>query len=363
MKRTLLASLLALALAQTLSAAGYTKNVAIVIFNGVELLDVGGPGEVFAAASHHGANGQEVAYNIYTVATTRTPIESQGFLDITADYSIANAPQPDILVLPGGRAQNAIDDPQLMAWAKTSAEHAEHVLTICYGSFIAGKLGLLEGLEATTWYGSVSRLGEEFPNTRAIPGRRFLDNGKVITTAGVSAGIDGALHLVARTLGRYVADRTAEYMEYAWTPQAYSTAKYAQLNPRLDAHGRRLQEVAIAAKAGDNDTVVAITRELIAKDANDRAAWLHLGRAMLTTKRFAEAIKAYAEAAKGTAERATAFYELACAYALSGEKDKAIDAASRAVEAGMRVKTSYQRDPDFASIRDDARFQQLIAKL
>jgi tetratricopeptide (TPR) repeat protein len=237
------------------------------------------------------------------------------------------------------------------------------VLTICYGAFIAGRLGLLDGLDATTWYGSVTQLGTEFPTAHALAGRRFIDNGKVVTTAGVSAGIDGSLHLVARTLGRYVADRVAEYMEYAWTPQSYSTSKYAQLNPRLDAHGRRLQEASIAAKAGDSESAVAIVRELIAKDANDGAAWLQLGRLMLATKKYSDAIAAYSEAAKGAAQRATALYDLACSYALSGEKEKAIDAAGRAIDAGMRVKAAYQRDPDLASIREDPRFQQLITNL
>jgi transcriptional regulator GlxA family with amidase domain len=88
----------------------------------------------------------------------------------------------------------------------------------------------------------VPALAAEFPKARVQPGRRFIDNGKVITTAGVSAGIDGALHLVARTHGRYVADRTAEYMEYSWTPQSYVASTYAQLNPRLDEHGRKFQQ-------------------------------------------------------------------------------------------------------------------------
>ncbi|HEX6095383.1 MAG TPA: DJ-1/PfpI family protein [Thermoanaerobaculia bacterium] len=241
--------------APLLLAADYTRNVAILVFEGVEVLDLAAPAEVFAMAARYGARAGEPAYRVYTVGATRAPVASQGFLDVVPDYAIADAPPPDILVLPGGRADNVMGDAVLMQWIAAAGAGADHVLTICYGSFIAGRLGMLDGLDATTWYGSVARLAEEFPKTRVHSGRRFLDNGKMITTAGVAAGIDGSLHLVARDLGRLIADRTAEYMEYAWTPQAYTTSKYPRLNPRLDARGRALQDAAASARF----------RELLAK--------------------------------------------------------------------------------------------------
>lgn len=361
--KTILISLLLLAVASPLAAAGYTKNVAILLYNGVEVLDFAGSAEVFSSAARFGANGQERAFNVYTVSKTKSPIVSQGFVDVVPDYAIADAPKPDILVLPGGGAESVVTDAEWMAWLRTSADGAENVLTVCTGAFIAGKLGLLDGLDVTTWYQAVPGLASEFPKARVQPGRRFIDNGKIITTAGVSAGIDGSLHLVARTLGRSVADRTAEYMEYAWAPQAYTAARYAVLNPRLDAHGRKLQEASLTARAGDTDGALAIYREMIASNRDDAEAWLSLGRALLSAKKHQEAIAAFTEAAKGTAQRGVALYNLACCYAITGEKDKAIDAVGRAIEAGMRQKVSYQGDPDFAAIRDDPRFQQLIAKL
>jgi transcriptional regulator GlxA family with amidase domain len=360
---SLLLVLLLLGAALPLAAAGYTKNVAIVIYNGVEVLDFTGPAEVFVAAGNIGANGGEKAFNVYTVSKTRAPIVSQGFLDVTPDYSIADSPKPDIIVLPGGGAESVISDPEWLAWVKTSADGAEHLLTVCTGAFIAGKLGYLDGLDVTTWYAAVPGLAEQYPKARVQPGRRFVDNGKIITTAGVSAGIDGSLHLVARTLGRYVANRVAEYMEYAWSPQSYTSSKYAEFNPRLDARGRRIQEASAAARGGDNEGAEAIYRDLIASNRNDSDAWMNLGRLLASNKRHPEAIAAFIEAAKGEKQRGVALYNLACSYALSGEKDKAIDAVGRAIEAGMRQKGNYQGDPDFASIREDARFQHLIAKL
>ncbi|HEU4889203.1 MAG TPA: DJ-1/PfpI family protein [Thermoanaerobaculia bacterium] len=367
MKKPILILLIALTfvltLAPTLSAAGYTKNVAIVVYNGVEILDFTGPAEVFAASSGRGANGSERAFNVYLVSKTREPIVSQGFIDVIPDYSIADSPKPDIIVLPGGGADGVINDPEWLAWVKTSAEGADHILTVCTGAFIAGKLGLLDGHDVTTWYAAVPELTRQFPKARVQPGRRFIDNGKVITTAGVSAGIDGALHLVARTLGRYVADRTAEYMEYAWTPPSYTASTYAQLNPRLDEHGRKFQQASITAREGDQEGAIAIYRSLIAANAKDAEAWLQLGRTLHELKRYPEAVTAFTEAAKGEPQRATALYNLACAYALSGEREKAIDAATKSVDAGFRTKYYYQSDEDLASVREDPRFKALLAKL
>ncbi|HYI12087.1 MAG TPA: DJ-1/PfpI family protein [Thermoanaerobaculia bacterium] len=362
MKRTLIL-LLTLTLAHTVTAAGYTKNVAIVVYDGVEILDFAGPAEVFAAAAGQGARGQERAFNVYLVSKTRKPIVSQGFIDVTPDYSIADSPKPDIIVLPGGGTDSVLDDPEWLAWVEASSKDADTVLTVCTGAFIAGKLGLLDGHDATTWYAAVPELTRQFPKARVQPGRRFVDNGKVITTAGVSAGIDGALHLVARTLGRYVADRTAEYMEYGWSPQSYTTAKYTQLNPRLDAHGRKLQQASISSREGDHEGALAVYRALVAADRADTEAWLHLGRTLHTLKRYDEAIAAHAEAAKGEAQRGPALYHLSRAYALTGKPDQAIDSAAKAIEAGFRTKHYYEHDEDLTTVRQDPRFQALLSRL
>lgn len=341
----------------------YTKNVAIVLYNGVEILDFAGPAEVFASASRYGTNGSENAFRVYTVSKTKDPILSQGFVRITPEFSFADSPKPDILVLPGGGGPDLTKDAAWAEWLRTAGGGAEHVLTVCTGAFMAGKVGLLEGIEATTWYNAVPFLEKEFPNTRVQPGRRFIDSGKMITTAGVSAGIDGSLHLVARLLGRYVADRTAEYMEYKWSPESYLSARYTQLNPRLGEHGRTLQQASIAVREGRPEEAIAAYRALVAKDRNDAAAWLELGRTLHNLKRYEEAIAAHQEAAKGGPQRGVALYNLACGYALTGQREKALETAAQAVDAGFRVRWAYEEEPDLDAVRDDARFQALLARL
>jgi transcriptional regulator GlxA family with amidase domain len=341
----------------------YTKNVAVVIYDGMEVLDFAGPAEVFAAAAGLGAHGSEKAFNVFTVGRTKKPVVSQGFIDIVPDYSIEDSPAPDIVVLPGGGSEAVIADEAFMGWIKRAAAGADQVLTVCTGAFIAGKAGLLEGVEATTWYNAVPKLVSDFPNTAVRPGRRFVDSGRIITTAGVSAGIDGSLHLVAKTHGRYVADRTAEYMEYKWSPESRDSSRYTQLNPRLDARGRALQQASIALREGDVEGAIEAYRALVAGNAGDGAAWLGLGRALHQAKRYREAVAAHERAAASASERAAALFNLACGYALLGEKEKAVDAAEKAVGAGLRARWYYEHDPDLASVRDDPRFKALVAGL
>lgn len=191
------------------------RNVAIFIHEGVELLDFAGPGEVFAAADRNRA------FNVYTVAASEGPVTSQGFVTVTPQYSISTCPPPDVIVLPGGRTNIPLGDRRVIEWIKRSSEEAEVVLSVCTGAFLLAEAGLLEGREATTHWGSIAALKQAAPGTVVHEGRRFVDTGKVITAAGVSAGIDGALHVVDRLLGREAARSTARYMEYNWEPDKF----------------------------------------------------------------------------------------------------------------------------------------------
>lgn len=188
------------------------RNVAVVVYEGMEILDFAGPAEVFAAAGD--------GFNTYTVGETKDAILSQGFVTVTPEYSIADSPKPDILVIPGGNSGNVSKRPAMMKWVTASARDAEIVMTVCSGAFVLAKAALLDGLEATTWYGAIENLRKAAPKTTVHEHVRFVDNGKFITTAGVSAGIDGALHVIEKLGGRDAAARIATYMEYdKWHPE------------------------------------------------------------------------------------------------------------------------------------------------
>jgi transcriptional regulator GlxA family with amidase domain len=189
------------------------RKVAIFIHDGVELLDFSGPGEVFAAAN------SRQAFDVYTVAAAPDAVVSQGFVTIKPQYTFANCPPPDIIILPGGRTEVPLGDAAVIQWIKDASPKAEVVMSVCTGAFLLAKAGLLDGREATTHWSAIESLRQEAPKTTVRENRRFVDNGKVVTAAGVSAGIDASLHVVDRLLGREVAQRAARYMEYKWQPE------------------------------------------------------------------------------------------------------------------------------------------------
>ena len=341
-----------------------TRNVAIVLFENVEVLDFAGPSEVFASAANSAGLPGAPAYRVYTVGVTKSPVKSQGFVTVVPEFSIDDAPKPDILVIPGGQSFNLTNDARFMAWAKRAIEASELTLTVCSGAFVAAKAGALDGRQATTWYGSVPRLKKEFPQVDAQPGRRFIDSGKVVTTAGVSAGIDGALHVVARLTGRSAADRTARYMEYHWTPEPYLATAYSHLNPTLDASGRAMQQISLLEDEGRFDEAVPAWRDFLAKNPSEAGGWYHLGVALHTLKRYDDAAGAAEKSASlSPATRADALYLLACARAQQGRKADAIAALEQSVAAGFTTKPVIEREPDFEPLRGESRYQALLARL
>jgi transcriptional regulator GlxA family with amidase domain len=184
------------------------RKVAIVLFDGVELLDFAGPGEVFAAAGD--------GFEVYTVAARAEPVLSQGFVRVTPDHAFATAPRPDVLVVPGGDTSALQNDEAAVAWIAGAARDAEVVMSVCSGALVLARAGLLEGLRATTHHGVLPTLTRTAPRTTVVRDVRWVDNGKVVTAAGVSAGIDAALHVIEKLVGREAATGIARYMEYQW---------------------------------------------------------------------------------------------------------------------------------------------------
>lgn len=192
------------------TVAEHNKNdkrlkVAFYLQDGVEVLDFAGPMEVFAYAN----------FDVFTVSATKDQIKSQGILKITPEYSIDNAPHADILAFFGGEAVN---NPKVIDWVKAQT-NIDYYFSVCTGAFTLGDAGLLDNLTATTFHLSIDNLQKKLPKTKVLKNVRFVDNGKVITTAGISAGIDGALHLVEKIRGIEVAKQIAAHIEYdKWVP-------------------------------------------------------------------------------------------------------------------------------------------------
>ena len=194
------------------------RNVAILVFDEVEVLDFTGPFEVFSVADE--LSGR-TAFNVFTVAETPGTLRARNGLKIVAAHTLETAPAPQILVVPGGLGTRPLlNRPALLDWIRRSARTAEVVASVCTGSLVLGRAGLLDGLTATTHRDNFAELRAAAPAAQVVENVRFADHGRIATSAGISAGIDLSLHLVARLLGEDGARKTAEYMEYHWRNDA-----------------------------------------------------------------------------------------------------------------------------------------------
>ena len=188
------------------------RNVGIWIFDNMELLDFAGPYEVFSIRIDE---EEEPLFNVFTISWNGEPVTTVNGLKVLPDHSFLDHPSVDILVLPGGRGtRKEVDNEIVLNWVSTCYKESEITMSVCTGSFIPGRLGLLDGLECTTHHSVMDLFRQIAPKAEIVRGRRFVDNGKILTAAGVSAGIDLSLYVVARLHGQDEADRRAVYMEY-----------------------------------------------------------------------------------------------------------------------------------------------------
>lgn len=193
---------------------GSQRNLAIFVFDDVEVLDFAGPFEVFNVT---GEVIQPSPFNTYTVALTEEPIKSRGNLSIIPHYSIENLPAPDIILLPGGEGRSRLmKDERVLGWISAHIDNLEYLLSVCTGAFYVAHTGLLSGLAATTHHGAFSEFRESFPDITLIEDKRYVESGKIITAGGISAGIDMSLHVVERLLGEDKLALTLKEMEWQW---------------------------------------------------------------------------------------------------------------------------------------------------
>ena len=193
-----------------------TRGVAILIFDNVEVLDFCGPFEVFSVAS---SRCDPPPFRVCTVAGVAGPVIARNGLSVNPDFTLENCPPPDLLIVPGGQGTRPLlKDRALLDWIREQDSRCELTLSVCTGSLLLAQAGLLEGLRATTHWGSLDLLASLAPSTRVLDDARYVDNGRIITSAGISAGIDMSLHVVERLLGSEHAALTARHMEYDYWP-------------------------------------------------------------------------------------------------------------------------------------------------
>ena len=210
------------ACAQGSNSENRKLNVAILIFDGVQIIDFTGPYEALGAGRRR---------NVYTVAEKPDVITTAMGMRVAPNYTFANQPKPDVIVVPGGGNSGEpgskpagvgaqLNNEAVIRWVRESAAQSKFVMSVCNGAFILAKAGLLDGLTATTTAGYIDYLAEFAPKTKVVYDQRFVDNGKIITTGGLSAGIDGAMRLIEKLEGHGSAIQTALGIEYNWQPDS-----------------------------------------------------------------------------------------------------------------------------------------------
>ena len=195
------------------------KQVGILIFPDVEVLDFCGPFEVFSVTRLHEERRREEPspFEVFLVAERQQPIETSGGMHVIPAVSITECPPLDILVVPGGwGTRKEIYNDRLLSWIAERGSKVETLASVCTGAMLLGKAGLLDGKHATTHWRSLDWMRESFPNVTVEDGLHVVEDGYVITSAGISAGIDMALRVVTRYYGGSVGRATARHMEYPY---------------------------------------------------------------------------------------------------------------------------------------------------
>jgi len=202
-------------------AAGRPVRVGILLFSVVEVLDFAGPFEVFSVAARvarHSLDGAPTTFEVATVAARKALVTARHGLVVEPAHGFEDAPPFDLFVVPGGIVTQPMGDDRTLAYIRSASDRATLTASVCTGAFLLAKIGLLDGKRATTHWEDIADLRAAFPAVSVIDDVPFVDEGDIVTSAGISAGIGMSLHLVGRILGPDMARRTARQMQYDWEP-------------------------------------------------------------------------------------------------------------------------------------------------
>jgi len=197
-----------------------TINVGIYLFNQVEVLDFAGPFEVFSTASRVKLRLDQDAdepFRVFTISETGQNIHARGGLEVKPNYHFNNHPNINLLIIPGGVVTEEINKEDVIEWIINKSTMPGIVASVCTGAFLLAKAGLLSCKSATTHWEDITDFKSMFPDLNVIENKRWIDEGQIVTSAGISAGIDMSLHLVSRFEGDDLAVKTAKQMEFDWT--------------------------------------------------------------------------------------------------------------------------------------------------
>ncbi len=208
-----------------MSPATAPTAVLLLMFDDMELLDFAGPFEVLTTATRvharHAGAGAMPLFQVHTVSPAGRPVRARAGLTIQADHALTHAPAAPWLIVPGGVVDGLLADAATLRWVGERAAAAELTASICTGAYVLAAAGVLRNAPCTTHWEDADDLQRRHPDLQVQPERRWVDNGRVVTSAGIAAGIDMCLHLVARHAGVALAQATARQMDTPWQHDAH----------------------------------------------------------------------------------------------------------------------------------------------
>ncbi len=187
-------------------------NIGIYIFDEVEVLDFAGPFEVFSLARKDGV----AVCKVLTIGETGNIVTARNGLKILPSATFESLPNLDILIIPGGYGAEELEikKPQVIEWIKHQHTKVKILASVCTGALLLAECGLLDGKSATTHWMDLERLAKDYPKANVVSGQKFVDEGNIITSGGISAGINMSFHIIQKLFGTEVAKETARRMEY-----------------------------------------------------------------------------------------------------------------------------------------------------
>ncbi|EOQ96166.1 putative cyclohexyl-isocyanide hydratase [Leptospira wolbachii serovar Codice str. CDC] len=193
-------------------------QIGILIFPEVEVLDFAGPFEVFSLAE---TNDRKKICQVFLVGENLSPVSARNGLMVLPNFDYTNCPPMDILIVPGGYGAEKLEikNQTTLSWIKAKYLKVKHLVSICTGVFLLAEIGLLDGLEVTTHWMDIDTLKKSYPSLDVKEKVRYTDNGKILTSGGISSGIHLSFYLLQKRFGLEVATRTAKRMEYDWIPE------------------------------------------------------------------------------------------------------------------------------------------------
>lgn len=190
-------------------------NIGIYIYNNAEVLDFSGPFEVFSTASR--ICQDEEPFNVFMISQSGNTITARGGYKVTPNHGFDEHPVIDVLIVVGGVHNDEMHIPPVISWISSQAIKAKVVASVCTGTFLLAQARVIKKHKVTTHWQDITDLKRMFPMLEVVEGVRWVDEGKVITSGGISAGIDMSLHLVSKLYSEDLAENTARQMEFSWT--------------------------------------------------------------------------------------------------------------------------------------------------